>query len=80
MLKGQKLQGVLTAEEVYDVISSNMWHEKFPLFTTVHWIASGGAPVERILEYKEVAKEAAAFQDSSADEAFSIVAQITNGA
>jgi glycerol-3-phosphate dehydrogenase (NAD+) len=58
MLKGQKLQGVLTAEEVYDVISSNMWHQRFPLFTAVYGIVSGAVPVERLLEYRSVAEEA----------------------
>lgn len=59
MLKGQKLQGVLTAEEVYEVISANMWHCRFPLFAAVYCIVSGAAPVQRILEYRSVAEEAA---------------------
>lgn len=72
MLKGQKLQGVLTAEEVYDVISANMWHRRFPLFTAVHRITSGAASVHRILEYHSVAEEAAD-EDSMEDEPLRLI-------
>jgi glycerol-3-phosphate dehydrogenase len=57
MLKGQKLQGVRTAEEVYDVLCSKGWQHRFPLFTAIHRIATDQVPVERILEYRAVAEE-----------------------
>lgn len=62
MLKGQKLQGVLTAEEVFDVLSANGWLTKFPLFTAIHRIATDEEPVERILEYRKVAEDAVALE------------------
>ncbi|XAR51940.1 Glycerol-3-phosphate dehydrogenase (NAD(+)) [Bertholletia excelsa] len=51
MLQGQKLQGVSTAKEVYQVLSHRGWLELFPLFTTVHEICSGCLPPTAIVEY-----------------------------
>lgn len=79
MLKGQKLQGVLTAEEVYEVVSTNMWHQRFPLFTAVHLIASGAAPVHRLLEYRALAEEAAGL-DSNGEDPFGVAAAIAKAA
>jgi glycerol-3-phosphate dehydrogenase len=76
MLKGQKLQGVLTAEEVYDVLCSKGWQHRFPLFTAIHLIASGRVPVERILEYRAVAEEVDV--DRCKDEPFGVDATIEN--
>lgn len=53
MLQGQKLQGVSTAKEVYEVLSHRGWLELFPLFTTVHEICSGRLPPSAIVEYSE---------------------------
>ncbi|KAI5651183.1 hypothetical protein M9H77_37188 [Catharanthus roseus] len=53
MLQGQKLQGVSTAKEVYEVLSYRGWLELFPLFTTVHEICIGRLPPSAIVEYSE---------------------------
>ncbi|XP_058188107.1 glycerol-3-phosphate dehydrogenase [NAD(+)] isoform X1 [Rhododendron vialii] len=51
ILQGQKLQGVLTAKEVYEVLRHRGWLELFPLFTTVHEICIGHLPPTAIVEY-----------------------------
>ncbi|KAJ8750224.1 hypothetical protein K2173_014139 [Erythroxylum novogranatense] len=53
MLQGQKLQGVSTAREVYEVLSYRGWLELFPLFATVHEICIGKLPPTAIVEYSE---------------------------
>lgn len=53
MLQGQKLQGVSTAREVYEVLSHRGWLELFPLFTAVHEISTGRLPPSAIVEYSE---------------------------
>ncbi|CAI9752612.1 unnamed protein product [Fraxinus pennsylvanica] len=53
MLQGQKLQGVSTAKEVYEVLSHRGWLELFPLFSTVHEICIGHLPPSAIVEYSE---------------------------
>ncbi|KAK4845729.1 hypothetical protein QYF36_008403 [Acer negundo] len=53
MLQGQKLQGVLTAREVYEVLSHRGWLELFPLFATVHEISIGHLPSSAIVKYSE---------------------------
>ena len=50
LLKGQKLQGVLTSEEVSTVIKMNGWEKKYPLFTAVDAI------VRRVYEPKDIAR------------------------
>ncbi|KAK1400797.1 Glycerol-3-phosphate dehydrogenase [NAD(+)] [Heracleum sosnowskyi] len=49
MLKGQK--GVLTAKEVYIVLSQRGCLQMFPLFTTVHHICTGRLPPSDIVRY-----------------------------
>ncbi|XP_010912925.1 glycerol-3-phosphate dehydrogenase [NAD(+)] isoform X1 [Elaeis guineensis] len=53
LLQGQKLQGVSTAKEVYEVLSHRGWQGLFPLFTTVHEICIGQLPPSAIVEYSE---------------------------
>ncbi|CAB4275353.1 unnamed protein product [Prunus armeniaca] len=53
MLQGQKLQGVSTAKEVYEVLSHRGWLEFFPLFATVHEICIGSLPPSAIVEHFE---------------------------
>ncbi|KAF5479730.1 hypothetical protein F2P56_000527 [Juglans regia] len=53
MLQGQKLQGVSTAREVYEVLSHRGWLELFPLFATVHEICIGHLPPSAIVEHRE---------------------------
>ncbi|CAL5371740.1 unnamed protein product [Camellia sinensis] len=54
MLQGQKLQGVSTAKEVYEVLSHRGWLELFPLFTIVHEISIGRRPPSAIVEFSEL--------------------------
>ncbi|KAL8471188.1 hypothetical protein ACS0TY_028133 [Phlomoides rotata] len=56
MLQGQKLQGVSTAKEVYEVLKHRGWLELFPLFSTVHEICIGNLPPTAIVEYTELKK------------------------
>jgi hypothetical protein len=53
MLQGQKLQGVSTAREVYEVLKHCGWLEMFPLFSTVHQICTGRLQPEAIVQYRE---------------------------
>ncbi|EOA16761.1 hypothetical protein CARUB_v10004974mg [Capsella rubella] len=53
MLQGQKLQGVSTAREVYEVLNHCGWVEMFPLFSTVHQICTGRLQPEAIVQYRE---------------------------
>ncbi|XP_044978620.1 glycerol-3-phosphate dehydrogenase [NAD(+)] isoform X2 [Hordeum vulgare subsp. vulgare] len=52
MLHGQKLQGVSTAREVYEVLTYHGWQELFPLLSTVHEICIGQLPPTSIVEYR----------------------------
>ncbi|KAF6157034.1 hypothetical protein GIB67_041495 [Kingdonia uniflora] len=49
----QKLQGVSTAREVYELLSQRGWQELFPLFTSVHEICIGRLFPSTIVEYTE---------------------------
>ncbi|KAF8104323.1 hypothetical protein N665_0174s0009 [Sinapis alba] len=53
MLQGQKLQGVSTAREVYEVLNHCGWMEMFPLFSTVHEICTGRLKPEAIVHYRD---------------------------
>ncbi|KAE8691616.1 Glycerol-3-phosphate dehydrogenase 1-like protein [Hibiscus syriacus] len=53
MLQGQKLQGVSTAREVYEVLSHRGWLELFPLFATVHEICVGHLAPSAVVEHSE---------------------------
>ncbi|KAL1812256.1 hypothetical protein DCAR_0625886 [Daucus carota subsp. sativus] len=53
MLQGQKLQGALTAKEVYIVLSQRGCLQMFPLFTTVYHICSGRLPPSDIVRYRD---------------------------
>ncbi|XP_074367802.1 glycerol-3-phosphate dehydrogenase [NAD(+)]-like [Apium graveolens] len=59
LLNGQKLQGVLTAKEVYTVLSQRGCLQMFPLFTTVHHICTGVLPPSDIVRYREHAYNSA---------------------
>ncbi|KAL8038759.1 hypothetical protein ABFX02_11G128700 [Erythranthe guttata] len=52
MLQGQKLQGVSTAKEVYEVLNHRGWLELFPLFSTVHEICIARLPPIAIVNVK----------------------------
>ncbi|KAK4282302.1 hypothetical protein QN277_013697 [Acacia crassicarpa] len=54
LLQGQKLQGVSTASDVYEVLSHRGWLELFPLFSLVHEICIGHLPPSAIVhQYSE---------------------------
>jgi glycerol-3-phosphate dehydrogenase (NAD+) len=65
MLQGQKLQGVSTAREVYEVLSHRGWLELFPLFATVHEICIGNLPPSAIVEYSERKPNVSLVEDSA---------------
>uniref|UniRef100_C1BN77 Glycerol-3-phosphate dehydrogenase [NAD(+)] n=1 Tax=Caligus rogercresseyi TaxID=217165 RepID=C1BN77_CALRO len=50
MLKGQKLQGPLTAKEVAEVIHSRNLENKFPLFVTINAICEKEIPPSQLLD------------------------------
>jgi len=54
LLKGQKLQGTLTSNEVQAVLDQKLLSHEFPLFTTINLIIHGQRPVRDILDYKAV--------------------------
>ncbi|XWS40658.1 hypothetical protein CRYUN_Cryun17cG0014300 [Craigia yunnanensis] len=64
-LQGQKLQGVSTAREVYEVLSHRGWLELFPLFATVHEICIGRLPPPAIVEYSEKKPRLSLLEDSA---------------
>lgn len=55
VLKGQKLQGVLTSNEVQDVLEKRGWEKEYPLFTAVNAITRGLFPAKDIARFREVA-------------------------
>lgn len=55
----QLLKGVLTAKEVYMVLSQRGCLQMFPLFTTVHHICTGHLPPSDIVRYREHANNSA---------------------
>ncbi|KAG4912330.1 hypothetical protein JHK82_052912 [Glycine max] len=54
MLQGQKLQGVLTAQEVHEVLSHRGWLHMFPLFSAVHAISTGRLPPSAIVKISDL--------------------------
>eukprot|EP00199_Chlamydomonas_sp_CCMP681_P003552 CAMPEP_0119101462 /NCGR_PEP_ID=MMETSP1180-20130426/509_1 /TAXON_ID=3052 ORGANISM="Chlamydomonas cf sp, Strain CCMP681" /NCGR_SAMPLE_ID=MMETSP1180 /ASSEMBLY_ACC=CAM_ASM_000741 /LENGTH=154 /DNA_ID=CAMNT_0007085587 /DNA_START=1 /DNA_END=465 /DNA_ORIENTATION=- len=66
LLQGQKLQGILTSNEVQEVIQAQGWERDYPLFTTVNRIANNKLPVSWVFRFREGAT--AAYMDSSATE------------
>ncbi|CAB4478096.1 NAD-dependent glycerol-3-phosphate dehydrogenase [Rhizophagus irregularis] len=50
LLNGQKLQGTLTAKEIYSVLQRKGLEKEFPLFTTVYKIVSEGLDPRKIVE------------------------------
>lgn len=65
LLQGQKLQGVSTAKEVYDVLSHRGWKSLFPFLTTVHEICIGQLPPSAIVDYSERAPNISPAEGSS---------------
>ena len=48
LLGGQRLQGVLTSQEVHHVLASRGWQADFPLFERVFAIFNEGAPLSSL--------------------------------
>ncbi|KAI8097662.1 glycerol-3-phosphate dehydrogenase [NAD+] [Halteromyces radiatus] len=50
LLNGQKLQGVLTAAEVYQFLTARKMNHEFPLFDAVYRIIYQGAPLDTLIK------------------------------
>jgi glycerol-3-phosphate dehydrogenase (NAD+) len=57
LLNGQKLQGTLTAKDVFVSLQSRNLEQQFPLFTTIYQISFEGRPVREITAGIKVVKE-----------------------
>lgn len=57
LLRGQKLQGVLTSNEVQEILRMRGWEQTYPLFTTVNRIVNGILPVDDVVHYREAVKK-----------------------
>lgn len=55
LLKGQKLQGVLTSGEVISLISTKNWEKDYPLFVAVDAIVRGVFKPQDIARFRELA-------------------------
>jgi len=53
LLNGQKLQGVLTSNEVQEILKARGWEQEYPLFTTVNRIINGRLEPPFIFKYRE---------------------------
>ncbi len=56
LLKGQKLQGTLTSNEVQEILRMRKWEQQYPLFTTTNRIITGVLPPDWVLRYHEGSK------------------------
>jgi glycerol-3-phosphate dehydrogenase (NAD+) len=54
LLGGQKLQGVLTSNEVQEILHTKGFEKDFPLFTTINRIVKGKIPPSAIVRYAEL--------------------------
>lgn len=52
MLAGQKLQGVLTSNEVQEILKLKGWEQQYPLFTTVNRIIHNKLGPEFVVRYE----------------------------
>ena len=55
LLGGQKLQGTLTAQEIWPVMKEHNLLERLPLFTTIYQVAFEGKPAKSIVELDHAA-------------------------
>jgi glycerol-3-phosphate dehydrogenase (NAD+) len=54
LLNGQKLQGTLTAKEVYEILSANEKTKEFPLFLTIYRISFEGLDPWKIISFDDM--------------------------
>ncbi|GFR51762.1 hypothetical protein Agub_g14217 [Astrephomene gubernaculifera] len=52
LLRGQKLQGVLTSNEVQEILRVRRWEQQYPLFTTINRIINGFLPPKFVVDYE----------------------------
>ncbi|KXZ53840.1 hypothetical protein GPECTOR_6g758 [Gonium pectorale] len=52
LLKGQKLQGVLTSNEVQEILRKRHWEQDYPLFTTINRIINGYLTPKFVVDYE----------------------------
>ena len=64
LLGGQKLQGVLTSDEVQAVLTARGWVRDYPLFTTVNLIIHGHVEVRELFDYRSAASSEPAEQQA----------------
>ena len=50
LLNGQKLQGILTAKEIHEILTAKNLVKEFPMFTTVYRIGFEGLDPKAIIE------------------------------
>jgi glycerol-3-phosphate dehydrogenase (NAD+) len=62
LLNGQKLQGVLTSEEVMLVLKSRNWIKDYPLFTLTDTICRGLLPPRDIARFHELTKSSSTLE------------------
>lgn len=53
LLNGQKLQGVMTSQEVQEILRARGWEQDFPLFTTVNRIINKQLDPSYVVKYLE---------------------------
>ncbi|GLC40357.1 hypothetical protein PLESTM_001053600 [Pleodorina starrii] len=70
LLKGQKLQGVLTSNEVQEILKTRHWEHSYPLFTTINRIINGYLPPSIVVDYVAGSKFEVPGVESEAEEAF----------
>jgi len=56
LLNGQKLQGVMTSEEVQEILATRGWEKDFPLFTTINRIINYQLDPSFVVKYDEGAQ------------------------
>ncbi|GAX75615.1 hypothetical protein CEUSTIGMA_g3059.t1 [Chlamydomonas eustigma] len=53
LLNGQKLQGVMTSDEVQEILRMKGWEQDYPLFTTINRIIHSQLDPSYVVKYKE---------------------------
>ena len=79
MLNGQKLQGVITSDEVQEILRIRGWERDFPLFTTINRVANKQLDPTWILRYEEGSIADVIPLLNSTDESSSAAAAAANG-